>query len=581
MPRSDPRRRLPYARRCLLPSLLWAGVALAGCDDKALPVSGSGGMAGGAPTPGTGGVIGVGGAAGPGGAGASSAGGAGGRGDSVDVACAGDLASRLVAVPLRPLDAFAYRNTVQSLVGVAPTGDQLPRDPGPGEGADDALARNVPAYHELAHDQALAISQDPKALVSLLGCDPSSQDEALCRQQLLNGFVTQAFRRPLASDEVADFEAVFAKGRMLGGTFASGVRAVVEVTLQSPEVLYRVEWGERVRPDVAGLGRPTPFEMASRLSYLVWGSPPDGALWAAAGQGGLRDPAEVGAQARRLLADPRAREGVRHVLLQWLDVPEPDGSATVLDGAFYAETRAFLDGVLWDGGTGTLTTLLTAPWSYLDPGLATFYGIDGITGAGLRRFDLPPLQRSGLFTQGSFLSAHPTPSQRGLFVRRQLLCGDTPDDPRSSATRALDPPPSPGESQRQYLARLTQAPSCQACHQTFDPLGFAFAHYDAQGAWRETEAGSAIDSGGALTSSDAAGPFDGAPSLLRRLADSSDVRACHVRKWMELAYGRAVEPADACSAAALTKAFNASGGNIPDLVWQLTQTEAFLARPVP
>lgn len=578
MPRPGPRRRPPFPRRCLLPSLLCAGVALAACDDKALPVAGSGGLGGAPPLAGTGG-----GEAGGGGAGgASSAGGVGGRGDGVDLACAGDLASRLTAVPLRPLDAFAYRNTIQTLVGGAPAGDQLPRDPAAGESEDDALARNVAAYHRLAHDQAAAIAQDPKAVASLVGCDPSSQDEELCQQQLLDGFVTQAFRRPLAPDEAEDFKAVFAKGRTLGGTFASGVRAVVEVALQSPEVLYRVEWGERARPDVAGVGRPTPFEMASRLSYLIWGSPPDDILWAAAQQGGLRKPAEVGAQARRLLAEPRAREGARHMLFQWLEVPEPDSSATARERAFHDETRAFIDGVLWDGGTGTLSTLLTAPWSYVDPGLASFYGLDGVAGMGLQRADLPPSQRGGLLTQGSFLAAHPTSSQRGLLLWQRVLCGDVKSaDPRSSADRALEPPPAPGESQRQYLTRLTEAPACQSCHRAFDPLGFAFAHYDAEGAWRDTEAGGAIDSSGTLTATDAAGPFDGAPALLRRLADSQDVRACHVRNWMELAYGRAVETTDACSAAMLTKAFAASGGNIPDLVWQLTQTEAFLARPVP
>jgi hypothetical protein len=122
---------------------------------------------------------------------------------------------------------------------------------------------------------------------------------------------------------------------------------------------------------------------------------------------------------------------------------------------------------------------------------------------------------------------------------------------------------------------------CRSCHQQIDPLGVAFEHYTYYGGWRDADGGLELDARGTITGIDTAGSFDGAIQLIDRLARSRDVHNCHVRKWMETAYGRPVVAADACSQAELEQGFANTGGNIRELMIGLTQTEAFLYRPAP
>lgn len=514
---------------------------------------------------------------GAGGAGALGAGGRGGAGGRW-ADCSGSPSARVPVAPLRALDDFAYRNTLHDLLAVDVAAADLPDDAWAVSNRD-ITAQGVSAYHLVAHDQAVALTRDSAVLATRMGCDLATAGEATCLQRLLDNVVARLFRRPLEPDDVTDFNDVFAQGRAFGGTFASGARAVLEVALQSPEFLYRVEWGENLVPAVAGVGRPRPFEMAARLSYLLWGAPPDDALWNAAAQGRLRDAAAVATEARRMLLAEGAKAGARHFFFRWMGVPEMSTAGSAFDLAARAETGAFLDDVLWRG-PGDLATLLSAPWSYVNELLAGTYGLTAVTGADLRRTDLPASQRRGLFTQAAFLAARPSLSGRALALEEGLLCGEIAD-PTTAHGASTWPPLAPTETRRQHLARVTAAPGCQTCHAVLAPFAAAFAHYDDAGAWRDTEGGMAIDSAASLDSSDVAGPFDGAPALMARLATSQDVRACHVRRWMEAAYGRPVGDADACTKATLESAFAASGGNIRDLLFQLTQTEAFLLRPLP
>src|SRR4029079_10881072 len=150
--------------------------------------------------------------------------------------------------------------------------------------------------HGIAHDFALTSTKDAASANAFSGCDAGALGEATCAQRFIAAFIPRLFRRPLDAEDTADFAAVFAKGRDVGGSYASGVRAVVEVALQSPELLYMVEFGEALVPPQAGVGRPRPHEMATRLSYLLWGSAPDQALTEAAAQDRLRTKDQVGVQ---------------------------------------------------------------------------------------------------------------------------------------------------------------------------------------------------------------------------------------------------------------------------------------------
>ena len=282
--------------------------------------------------------------------GAGGAGGAAGGADAggLDVArpdvggsiaaCAPDISTRVPPAPLRRLTNFAYDNTLRDQLGVAQPSHALPPA---ADVSDDptTLGLLVDAYHGNAHDVALAATKDAASVAALTQCDPGALGEATCAQRFVAAFVPQVFRRPLEAGDAADFGDVFAKGREMGGDYASGVRAVVEVALQSPEFLYLVEFGEPVDPGQPGVGRPRPYEMAARLSYLLLGSAPDDGLRAAAAQDQLKTREQVEQQAVRLLADQRAHDVTRDFYTRLLRAGELE-SRPVLSPALAASAGA-------------------------------------------------------------------------------------------------------------------------------------------------------------------------------------------------------------------------------------------------
>ena len=517
------------------------------------------------------------------------------KGDAADAeggatpvsACTPAIAAAVPPAPLRPLSSFEYKNTVRDLLGLRLPDGYLPAGSDHTSPDDPAFIAVTAAHHAMAHSFAANAATNPALLPKIPPCDPGMLGETVCAQRFVAAFVPAVFRRPLAPEDADDFAGVFAKGRALGGDFASGIRAVVEVALQSPELLYRVEFGEAVDPAQPGLGRPAPYEMASRLSYLLLGSPPDDELMAAAARKELQTSDQIATQARRLLGDGRAHDVTRNFygeLLRLDDlVNRPPLSSNDLVRLAGEETARLVDDVVWTEG-GDLKTLLTAPFTFVEGTLAGLYGIpdiDRVPGLAFRKASLPAGQRLGVLTQASVLASTSATttyvSDRGALVFQQLLCGDLPAMPDPAAH--VQPPMAAGETTRQWLARVTAADSCRSCHQQIDPLGFAFAHYDPAGAWLDD---GSIDAHGELAGVDAAGKVDGALELAARLAQSRDVHACHVRKWMEAAYGRpVVGSADACSREQLEQAFAKTGGNIRQLMIDLTQTKAFLYRPAP
>ena len=502
-------------------------------------------------------------------------------------ACTPDIAARVPQAPLRRLSNFAYANSVRSVIGLSLPANALPPAGNPWDDSTATVAALTDAYHGVAHDAALASTKDGASVDAFTRCDVGALGEATCAQRFIAAFIPRLFRRPLDADDAAEFTAVYAKGHDLGGTHASGVRAVIEVALQSPEFLYMVEFGEPLVPPQPGVGRPRPHEMATRLSYLLWGAPPDDGLTEAAAQDRLKTKDQIEQQARRLLADGRAHDVTRDFYTRLLRTGDLENrrsiSVSVARSAGEEITR-FVDHAVWTEG-GDLKTLLAAPFTFVDETLAQVYGIPGVSGTTFRRVSLPA-QRRGVLTQvGVLASTSQTtvdvthPSERGALIFEQFLCGDLTQTP--SVAEHVKPPRSGVETPRQWLARATAPAMCRSCHERIDPLGLAFEHFGYAGGWRDADGGEALDARGMITGIDTAGIFDGAIQLIDRLAPSRDVHNCHVRKWMETGYGRPVAAADACSQAELEHRFANTGGNIRDLMINLTQTEAFLYRPAP
>jgi hypothetical protein len=489
--------------------------------------------------------------------------------------------------PLRRLSHREYRNTIRDLLGPGEV-DAMDFAPDPTVHGFDNEAVSlvvspllVEQYMAAAEGLAAAARGD---VASDAGCDLAGADGE-CVRRLVADFGRRAFRRPLTDAEVSTYAAVYETGRLDGGP-AAGVELVLTRMLQSPHFLYRVELGE-AGPD--GRSRPTGYEMAARLSYGLWGTMPDEELFAAAAAGALRDPAEVDAQARRMLEDPRADEMVAAFHTQWLGLDEVDdldkdervypSTDPALFASMRRETELFLQDAFWSG-PGFRERLFTGNFTYVDERLAAHYGVDGPSGDGFERVALDGVERTGLLTQGGLLSllAKPyesSPVSRGAFVRRVLLCQELPDPP---ANVDITPPEvDPTRTTRERFEQHRSDPVCASCHRLLDPIGFGFESYDGVGAYRDSEHGLPIDDSGELEGTDVDGPFVGAVGLSQRLADSRDVSACLALSWFRFVYGREPTPDDACTLERLETTLEETDNDMTALLLEMTQTEAFLA----
>ncbi|MDD9935644.1 MAG: DUF1588 domain-containing protein, partial [Myxococcales bacterium] len=195
-----------------------------------------------------------------------------------------------------------------------------------------------------------------------------------------------------------------------------------------------------------------------------------------------------------------------------------------------------------------------------------------------RRVELDTEQRTGLLTQGSLLAGYGSPAasspvKRGKWVRVRMLCQDLPDPPNDVPEL---PSPLPGVSTRERFAMHTDNPACAGCHTLIDGLGFGFEHYDGIGAFRTMDQGAMVDASGEINQTrDIDGTYEGVPDLAGVLAGSQQVMDCASTQWMRFALARRETPEDACSLMAVREAFDASGGDLRELMVALTQTDAF------
>ena len=489
-----------------------------------------------------------------------------------------------LSAPLRRLTRTQYLRTVRELTGLTVT-TELPAEAqfdGFEERADlltiDDL--RVSTWHKAADE---VVGQLLPGVATLVAC-PGAIDAA-CARAFIESFGRRAYRRPLEPAEVDAHLALFTRVRDLGDA-SDGIGAVLRVMLQSPLFLYRLELGGRATD---GRLAPTAWEVATRLSYLLWGNMPDAALFTAAQAGELTTPGQVTAQARRMLLDQRARQGANEFFRQWLGLDGvleahkdltsvPDWDSAVAP-ALREEGFRFTQRVLFDAD-GRFGSLFTSTEATVNGRLARLYGLVA-NGEDWQQVALADQPRLGMLTQGWFLArrargADSSPTMRGNFVRVRLLCQPVPAEPPDV------PPPGPvpptGTTRERYQAHASN-PACAACHALMDPLGFPFETYDGLGVFRRTENGKPIDTSGQVTGTDVDGPVIDAMALSRRLAASDRARACFVGRWYEQAVGHERSQADACRTAELERAFRTSDGNMRQLMVDVAALTALAPRP--
>lgn len=495
--------------------------------------------------------------------------------------------------PIRRMTRREFNNTVADLLGnTARLADGFPAEEEMLGFKNNADAQAMsPILAEKYLDAAEVLSKAAGARAQQLGgCGAANPGDEQCARKFIEQFGARAFRRPLASEDVEELLAFYRDQR--GTTdFSGAIEAVTQVMLQSPEFLYRVEFGVPVegQPHLRQLDS---WEIASRLSYFLVGSMPDAALIEAAERDELRQPDQVAAHAARLLTDPRAKETVRDFHEQWLTLSRidelnkdplhfPAWNDEVKD-LFRKEAHAFIDEVVWQG-EGDLKSLLTAPYTYVNGPLATFYGLQGVSGSDFVKVALAPERSSGLLTQGGLLSVLAKPNQgspihRGVFVREKLLCEHIPPPPEGASL--VPPDPDPNASTRDRFAQHRADPVCAGCHVLMDPVGFGFEHFDGVGRWRDEEAGAPIDASGEVSFTEI-GKFNGVAELGQKLAGADQVQRCVSRQWFRFAQGRAELEGDRCNLDALQEAFSGSGYRIQDLMISLTQLSSFRYRTAP
>ena len=478
--------------------------------------------------------------------------GAGTNGGSANggTASAGSVSAgpSFLPVRIRRLTDDEWRASATALFGVTsptaasftPDSTQTGFNVNDGQEVDPVFAAQVDtAAHEIA---AAAV-----ALPSTAPCaDPTNGGEA-CAQSFIAGLVPEAYRRPATQAELDGLLVVY-HAAADGGVYTDGIQAVIAAVLDSPGFLYVTEMGSATGTTVT----MTDYEIASELSYLFTGNPPDATLLSAAQAGQLQDPATRQAQARRILKTDNAKTQLTAVIEQWLgieSVAQIAKDTTVYpDFANYAlpmkaEADAFIAEVVWTEGKG-IAELFGANWTMADANLAAFYGASAPDSTG--RVSLAGTGRTGILDQGAFLSVYAHASEtapvlRGVAILRNVACVTIPD-PTTLNIVVVPPPPDPTKTTRQRYAVHATDPTCASCHTQIDSIGFAFENFDGEGKLRTTDATPPlpVDSTTTVAAStaDLGGSYADSTGLSAAIANSADVRQCFAQKMFQYAAAR-------------------------------------------
>ena len=361
-------------------------------------------------------------------------------------------------------------------------------------------------------------------------------------------------RGPLEEHEIIAYRGISTTVAGGGGDFEEAMGGILEAMLQSPRFIYRIE---NQRGD-GGAWPAGPYELASRLSYIIWGGPPDRELMRAADKGELADRGRVATQVQRMLQDPRAVHRSLQFVDQWLNLEQ---LANLKPGAerypgwdprlaedMRQETRAFFKEVAWTQKR-PLADLLNAQFTFATPRLAKHYGLQS-KGAGVNRYDLTSIPgRGGLLTQGSVLTVGGDEASmvaRGLFIMHDLLRGVVKDPPPcvdTTPVRTRD-----GLTQRAISEARLANQACGGCHAKFEPLAFGLEKFDGLGAYRERDHhGNKLRDDGSILLPGEARPivYQSNAEMMRLLAGTDRVRRTLTWKVTQFALGRPLSAADA------------------------------------
>jgi hypothetical protein len=492
---------------------------------------------------------------------------------------------------LRRVTRLEYNNLVRDLLGdtTRPGISFGPDLDGESGFLTGGIVSRVEADQYLDAGERLAAAA-VKMLDKLVPCSPTGAEDA-CASEFIAKFGRRTYRRPLSTEETRDLQDLYDWAKANKFDYATRVQFVLTAMLQSPNFLYRWEFGRAVagKKDLNAL---TSYELASRLSFALWGSMPDDDLSRAADAGTLIQPAELEKQARRMLDSPKARDAAASFKNGWLHFIEggdiqkdPKRFKTwnaVALAAVDAETEEFVVRAV-TAGEDALKTLFTADFTWGNEAVAKFYGVAGITGTEVQKIPLGA-GRAGILTQASLLARNSGPSasspvRRGHMIREQFLCDEPPPPPKD-----LNPQPPVDNgmmSIRQQVLDHQNQPSCRACHQLMDGFGLALEGFDAVGLVRTMDAGQPIDASGEVLWPGQPAPvrFNGVRELGAKLGADGVSQRCFVQQYFRFALGRK-EQNDVGTIDAALDGFKKARFSIRELVVAVVKSDAFRYRKI-
>ena len=418
-------------------------------------------------------------------------------------------------------------------------------------------------------------------------CRPTAaSEEASCAAEILRRLALQAYRGSVPGDDLADLLRFFQEGRAKGD-FESGIRLAVQAMLASPRFIFRMEQA----PQTLRAGRVYPIsdlDLASRLSFFLWGTLPDTDLIAAASNGSLKTLAGLERQWRRMLADRRAEALATRFAAQWLRLQDieknrpdpllyPQWDDTLAD-AFRRETELFFDSLVREDRN--VLDLITADYTFVNERLARHYDIPNVMGHHFRRIALPDEARRGILGHGSVLQLtsvadRTSPVLRGKWVMEVLL--GTPPPPPPPNVPTLEETKGVKEARtlsvRERMEEHRANPACTSCHRMIDPLGLALENFDPSGKWRIKDSGVPVDPSGVLYDGT---PMNGPADLRRALLKHSDaLLLSFTESLMTYALGRPIEPHDMPTVRTIVRDAAKQGNRISAFIAGVVASPAF------
>lgn len=508
----------------------------------------------------------------------------------------GDVPQKAGRVTQRRLNRTEYHYTVRDLFGIKfdPTRD-FPADGAGGEGFDntgDALFSSpalLEKYLAAAHKIVDSVYKDYDLKRKVIFARPSSPDKAIATaEKVLTFHATLAYRRRVGEEDLAPLLGAFKKGQDAGLDYEQALKAPLTAMLMNPRFLFRTEHDQPGKEEWA----LKDFEIATRLSYFLWGSMPDRELFRIADAGKLKDPKVLREQTLRMLADEKSIALARHFGGQWMGYEkminkvQPDRKRfpefnIELRKAMYFECMKFMAHLFAENRP--ITDLINSDYTFANETLAKHYGLkEEVKGKEMQKVAITNKHRGGVLGMGGILAStslplRTSPVLRGVWVLESMLGAPPAPPPPDAGELPADDTMADGLTFREQLDIHRTAKQCASCHAGIDPIGYSLENFDAIGRWREKDAnGKPIDSSAVLPGDI---KFSSPAGLKDLLSAGKDKFARNMAKKM-LAYslGRGLEYYDEAIITGIVNTLKEDDYKSQTLVLAIVESRPFLHR---